>query len=281
MNLTLFWGLGAAVAWGTADFCAKKAATAYGFWPTVWGMNAIGALALAGVWVAGAVPLAVGQILPLAGLALGNALGGLCFYYALEYGPLVLVSPICAAYPVVSAVLAYALTGERLAAGVTLAVGVVIGGTLLATLGARAPGPGHPRRGTALLAAVASAGIFGAVFYAVAAGAAATAGTATVLVFRVVGAAVLALPLLWGRRLPAGLFRSGWLWATGLLDSFAYWLYAEGAHHLPVSVVSALSGLFSVWTLVLAVVFLRERLARWQWVGVAALLGAIAWLGLK
>lgn len=281
MNPYLLWGLGAAVAWGSADFCAKKASTVFGFWPTVWGMNTVGALALASAWAGGTIRVPPNQLAPLTFLAVGNALGGLCFYYALEFGPLVLVSPITAAYPVVSAVLAYALAGERLRSGAALAVGGVIGGTVLATLGARGAGPGHPRRGSALVAAVASALVFGTVFFALAARSGESAGTAPVLVFRVVGAAVLALPLLWGWRLPAGLFRSGWLWATGLLDSFAYWLYAEGARHLAVSVVSALSGLFSVWTLALAVVFLRERLATWQWVGVVAILGSIALLGLK
>ncbi|HUX67101.1 MAG TPA: DMT family transporter [Terriglobales bacterium] len=281
MNWYLLWGLAAAVAWGSADFCAKRASTQFGFWPTVWGMNAVGALALAGMWAGGAIRLPAAQAGPLAGLAVGNAVGGVLFYFALEFGPLVLVSPITAAYPVVSAVLAYALAGERLGGAGLAAVGGVIAGTLLASLGADAGRQRHRRAGAALLAAVASALVFGGVFYALAERAGASPGAAPVLVFRLVGAAVLALPLLAGQRLPPGLFRSAWLWATGLLDSLAYLFYAEGARHLAVSVVAALSGLFSVWTLVLAVLFLRERLAPRQWLGVALILGAIALLALK
>jgi len=276
MNLYLLWGLGAAVAWGSADFCAKKASTRFGFWPTVWAMNAVGALAMAGVWAGGGVVIRSSHLLLLVGLALGNAVGGVAFYFALEHGPLALVSPITAAYPVVSAVLAYWITGERLGAWLVAAVAGVIAGTLLASMGESSYRHEHPRAQAALLAAVASALIFGSVFFSLAAHAGATSATAPVLVFRWVGAAALALPLVWGWRVPAGLWRSGWVWSTGLLDSFAYLLFAEGGKHLPVSIVSALSGLFTVWTLVLAVIFLRERLIWRQWVGVAFILAGIA-----
>lgn len=281
MPLYLLLGLGAALAWGTADFCAKKSSEQFGFWPTVWGMNAVGALALTLVWVAGGISFPSTHHGALFVLALGNTVGGVFFYYALEFGPLAVVSPVTAAYPVVSAVLAYWLSGERLAPAVTAAVAGVIAGTLLASLGAARAGASHPRRVSALWAAVASALIFGTVFYFLAAQAAVTGPTAPVFVFRWVGAVLLLLPLAAGWRLPAGLWRSGWLWATGLLDSFAYLLYALGASHLAVSVVSALSGLFSVWTLVLAVAFLRERLRLRQWVGVALIFAAILLLGLR
>lgn len=281
MPFYLLFGLGAALAWGTADFCAKKSSEQFGFWPTVWGMNAVGALALALVWCGGGVHVPPGQFSNLLVLGLGNTIGGIFFYYALEFGPLAVVSPVTAAYPVVSAVLAYAISGERLSAAITAAVSGVIAGTLLASLGAARPVAGHPRRNSALWAAVASALTFGTVFYFLAANAAATGPTAPVLIFRFTGAILLLLPLAAGRRLPAGLWRSGWLWATGLLDSFAYLLYALGSQHLAVSVVSALSGLFSVWTLVLAVAFLRERLRLRQWVGVALIFTSILALGLR
>jgi drug/metabolite transporter (DMT)-like permease len=283
MNWYLIWGLGAAIAWGTADYCAKHASEQFGFWPTVWGMNSVGALALGLLWAGGGTSLAAQQWPTLLLLGVGNAVGGIFFYYALEFGPLVLVSPITAAYPVVSAVLAYLVSGERLGGVMLAAVGGVIAGTLLASLGAgRAPAASHPRRASALLAAVAGALVFGTVFYFLAADAGRSGAAAPVLVFRWVGAALLALPVLAGRRLPVtALVRSRWLWATGLLDSLAYVFYAVGARHLQVSVVSALSGLFSVWTLALAVMFLRERLAWRQWWGVALIFAAIAALALR
>ena len=283
MNWYLIWGLGAALAWGTADYCAKHASEEFGFWPTVWGMNAVGAVALGIWWAAGGVSVQPEQWRWLGELGVGNPVGGIFFYYALEFGPLVLVSPITAAYPVVSAVLAFFISGERLGPVMLLAVGGVIAGTLLASMGGqRNPAAAHPRRTSALWAAVGGALVFGTVFYFLAAGAGASGTTAPVLVFRWVGAILLALPLLTGRGLPLrALIGSRWLWATGLLDSFAYVLYATGARHLQVSVVSALSGLFSVWTLVLAVMFLRERLGWRQWWGVGFIFASIALLAIK
>jgi len=281
MMLSVGWGLGAAVVWGTADFCAQRAATELGFWPTIWGMNAIGALALGAAWGGGAFSVGGAHWGMLAALGAGNALGGLFFYYALQYGPLTVVSPITAAYPVISALLAYLFTGERLGALLALAVGGVIAGTLLASMAAPGSTVDHPRRRSALTAAVAGALTFGVVFFGLAAAAGSNSTAAPVLAFRLVGAAVLALPLLAGARLPAAMFRCRWLWATGLLDSSAYLLYAAGARHLPVAVISSLSGLFTVWTLVLAIIFLRERLAGRQWLGVALLLGAIGVLALQ
>lgn len=281
MMWSIGWGLGAAAVWGTSDFCAKKAAVQLGFWPTVWGMNAIGALALGIAWGGGTFSLVGIHSGTLAALGAGNTLGGVFFYYALEHGPLALVSPLTAAYPVVSALLAYAFTGERLGTGLAVAVAGVIAGTLLASMASPRAGMRYSRRRTALLAAVAGALTFGVVFFGLAAVAGSGNTAAPVFVFRIVGTSLLALPLLGGARLPAAMLRSGWLWATGLLDSLAYLLYAAGAHHLPIAVISSLSGLFTVWTLVLAIIFLRERLAQRQWIGVALLLAAIGALALR
>ncbi|MGH9468041.1 MAG: DMT family transporter [Terriglobales bacterium] len=282
MDVYLLWAMGAAIAWGSADFCAKKASETLGFWPTVWGMNVVGALALGLVWAGGGVHVAPSEVRLLLELGVGNTVGGVFFYYALEYGPLVLVSPITAVYPVVSAVLAYAVSGERLAAVMDLAVAGVIAGTLLASLGGRREaGRAYPRRASALAAAVGGALVFGTVFYVLAAQARTLGSTAPALLFRVTGGVLLALPLVAGFRPPRGWFRSGWLWATGLLDSSAYIFYAEGARHLPVSVVTSVSGLFTVWTLMLAVMFLRERLGWRQWVGVVLIIAAIILLGLQ
>lgn len=281
MHLFLLWALLAAVAWGTADFCAKKAANALGFWATVWGMNTVGAAALGLLWLAGGIPVQRSHLPQLLLLGVGNTIGGVFFYYALEFGPLVLVSPITASYPVISALLAFFVSGERLGGLIAGAVAGVIVGTLLASIASPDPGTVHVRRGSAILAAMAGSITFGAVFFALAAIAGNNATAAPVLIFRLVGGAALALPVLWGARLPVEAFRSPWIWLTGMLDSTAYLFYAAGARQLPISVVSSLGGLFSVWTLVLAVVFLRERIAWRQWLGVALILGSIALLALK
>ena len=65
---------------------------------------------------------------------------------------------------------------------------------------------------------------------------------------------------------------------TSLLDTAANVAYNLGIDNAGAltSVVATISSLFSVVTVLLAWVFLRERLARWQWVGVAAIFVGVA-----
>ena len=81
------------------------------------------------------------------------------------------------------------------------------------------------------------------------------------------------------RGLPRGVF---WLFIipTGLLDTLANVAYNVGVSVALTSVVVVLSSLFSAVTVLLAWVFLRERLAAWQWAGVIAILVGIALINL-
>lgn len=274
MLLTILFGIGAAITWGTADFCARQGSEEIGFLPTLMGMNGVGALLLSLVILTGLQPLDLHHLPLLVWLALGNTVGGLLFYYALEHGQLSLVSPITAAYPAVSALLAWFLAAQQLGLLVLAAVMVVIVGTMLATQGHGNSGERHAESRRALLAAAGGAVCFGIVFYYLARQGAAGRLFMPVLMFRWVGVLVLA---------PAALRRCGlvrtfsrpMIWATGILDTFAYLLYLWGSSHGPVAVIAALSGLFSVWTILLAITLLKERLSRLQWTGVTLILIAI------
>ena len=70
---------------------------------------------------------------------------------------------------------------------------------------------------------------------------------------------------------------SFWAWVVGvaLLDTAANIAYNLGITISLTAVVSVISSLFSAVTVLLAWIFLRERLARWQWAGVAAILVGI------
>lgn len=76
-------------------------------------------------------------------------------------------------------------------------------------------------------------------------------------------------------RLPPRLF---WLFITpgALLDTAANVAYNIGVTGALTSVVATISSLFSAVTVLLAWVFLKERLATWQWLGVASILVGVA-----
>lgn len=274
MGMTIVLGLAAAVTWGTADFCARQGSEEVGFLPTLMGMNGVGALLLGAVALLGLFPLDLRHLPLLIALALGNTVGGLLFYYALEHGQLSLVSPITAAYPAVSAVLAWFLAAQRLGPWVVAAVLVVIVGTMLATQGNGGSGAPSREGRRALAAAGAGAAVFGTVFYFLARQGAAGSLVMPVLMFRWVGVLVLAPLSLRRCSLRRTISRPA-IWATGILDTAAYLFYLWGSAHGPVAVIAALSGLFSVWTIVLAITLLKERLSRLQWAGVTLILVAI------
>jgi len=274
MLLTILFGIGAAITWGTADFCARQGSEEIGFLPTLMGMNGVGALLLAAVALAGLLPFHPHHLFLLALLALGNTVGGLLFYYALEHGQLSLVSPITAAYPVVSAMLAWFLAAQHLGPLVLAAVLVVIVGTMLATQGNGNGAAQHAEGRRALLAAAGGAFCFGVVFYFLARLGATGSLLMPILMFRWVGVLVLAPVAL--RRCPlVRTFSRPMIWATGILDTSAYLLYLWGSSHGPVAVIAALAGLFSVWTILLAITLLKERLSPLQWTGVSLILLAI------
>lgn len=275
MPVGVWLAVAAAVAWGTADFCAQRAASRLGWAHALFGVNAVGGLVL-GAAATGPALRSLGDVRYWLALAAANTVAGVLFYFALQHGRLSLVSPITAGYPVVSVALAYAVAHERLRLPLAAAVGGVIIGTLLAASGA-GRGPSRPRERPALGAAVAGAAIFGFVFYGFRrAGTGAAAVTAPILLLRWVGAVLLGLPLLLLGRRPERALGSRWVWAAGLLDSGAYLLYVAGLAHIPVAIAAPVAGLFTVWTLLLAGILLRERLNRRQWCGVALIVAAVA-----
>ncbi len=161
---------------------------------------------------------------------------------------------------------------------------------LLVTQRSRAAGAG-------LIEALGAMLVFGVCLLGVALSVAILGGTTTVFISKVADMVVLMLIALVGLlfhtlrsrgnrvaggsapwyviRRPA---RPFWLWVipVALLDTSANIAYNLGITVSLIAVVSVISSLFSAVTVLLAWVFLRERLARWQWAGVGAILVGIA-----
>jgi len=66
-----------------------------------------------------------------------------------------------------------------------------------------------------------------------------------------------------------------WLFGMGFLDTAAFVLNNRGMLLEQVSVVSVLASLYGAVTVILAAVFLGERLTHWQWLGVAGIFAGI------
>ena len=256
-----------------------------------------------------------GMVAPAVVINLAILGGAALLYRAFAIGTLSIVSPIAASFAALTALLslltgerahAPQLLGIALTvAGVTLASTVPASTTDTAgTHETKATTPIIPaipatRRGRlapGLVEALSAMVVFGVCYWALRYPVAALGGVTVVFISKVADMVVLLLLALAGLALyrlrtrgkPGGsnsapwyVIRrpapSFWAWVVGvaLLDTAANIAYNLGITISLTAVVSVISSLFSAVTVLLAWIFLRERLARWQWAGVAAILVGI------
>ena len=302
-------GLSAALCWGVADYCLRGATHAAGTFRALYFMQVFGLLSLLAVIpllrlsFAGATPEAT---LAAAANSLLILVGAALLYRSFIIGKLAVVSPIAASFGAITTLLAL-LSGERPTAWQLLGLGLLLVGVTLSGMAPTHPGDAPrngarrllgPGVGEALIATV----IFGATYWAQRYIVAQLGGVQTAFVGkatdfaalslivvvgwaarRFVGAPALAegsaLPALRSLAPRAGIF---WLWLIpgAILDVIANVAYNIGVTDALTSVVATLSSLFTAVTVMLAAVFLRERLTRIQWSGVALILFGIALVNL-
>jgi drug/metabolite transporter (DMT)-like permease len=286
-------GLMAALGWGTADFLARYATRLVGSYRTLIYMQVVGFVGL-GVYLL--VSGEFGRLFAHAGwqpwawavvAALLNIFGSLALYRAFEVGVLTVVSPITASYAALTALLSV-LSGEVLSGqrGVGIAVvliGVILAAAALPSQAQRDAGESKKKPqarltrgvGLALLAAVLYGVMFWLFGFLVVP---ALGGIVPVWLIRLLTPCVLlALAKPAHQRIAAPPGRALWLiFAVGLLDSAAYVANTLGFTTGAVAVVSVLASLFSTVTVLLAWIFLRERLHWSQWLGIVVIFVGIA-----
>lgn len=304
MQSGILFGLTAALCWGVGDFCARGASHAGGSFRTLLTMNLLAAVGLSLIgWPTGLLRFehpSFAWLLAAATVNLTILGGAFLLYRAFVVGVLALVSPIAASFAALTAVLSI-LSGERPGAVQFLGIVVTIAGvTLTSTV------PGHPATAERMkhakgwfgmqpgvVEAIASMFIFGVCYWLLRFIVARLGGVQTAYVGKIVDAVALSLVagalFIWsrGRRsaarlraLPADpmatrrlLLLAG---ANAALDTGTNVAYNLGIVGSLTSIVSVLSSLFSAVTVLLAAVFLRDRLSRLQWLGVAAILLGVA-----
>lgn len=294
-------GLSAALFWGTADFLVRYSTHNIGTYRTLFYMQFIGFACLS-IFL-----LATGKFTHLANsiswqwwllaclTALLNIVSALALYRSFEVGVLAIVSPIAASSTALTVVLAI-ISGEMIsrarALGIAAAlIGVVLAATHLTpkphTLEMEGPSLsmtkpnktssnlGLFRRGQltkgvgwALIAALG----YGIDFWLL--GIYITpvfGGILPIWILRLTTICTLALfamPAHQSLRFPP--IRAWWLIIPiGILDTMAFLSAAIGFTTDQVSVVSVLASLFSAVTVLLAWIFLRDKLQWSQWLGIA------------
>jgi drug/metabolite transporter (DMT)-like permease len=184
-----------------------------------------------------------------------------------------IVSPLVACGAIVPFGISIA-TGERPSAVAAAGAIVALAGAVLASVEERRD-VASGRARAVVLAAVAAVAL-GLFAYFLGLGSREGSPLSTLLGARVGSLAVLAVFAVWSRR-PLGIGGS-WLplvAAIGLCDVSANALFALASTHGLLSLVSILGSLYPVVTVVLAYVFLHERLTRLQLAGIAVALAGV------
>jgi drug/metabolite transporter (DMT)-like permease len=292
ISLAIILGLTGAISWGAADFAARFASRQVGAYRTLFFMQFFGFLALSvylkstggfshGIapgWQPWAMAVAAGLL---------NMLASLALYHSFEHGTMSIVGPVSSSYPALTAALSL-LSGERIHAVRATGLGVTLLGVILAatSFAQSKPTPAeknaeYPRAAraensrahlsTGVGWAICAALGFGVLFWFLGFHVVPAVGSAvSVWVMRLTALVALSLaaaPTSQTLRLPRG---SVWwlLLAVGILDTGAFVANNAGLSTGQVSVVSVLASLYGAFTVLLAWIFLRERLERSQWLGI-------------
>jgi drug/metabolite transporter (DMT)-like permease len=286
-------GILTAFAWGGSDFLARFATQRLGTLRTMLYMQLTGFLLLSAAlhWLGGWGHLFDGSgWQPWAwGFAAGtlNSFSTLTLYRSFEIGKLAVVAPLSASYPALTLIFSW-LGGERLAVIRILGIlSTLLGAVLVAAAEKKHLDDGgaaaaDPRRGKGIGWALCSVFGFGVLFWLLGTEIVPRLGAApAVWMIRLTSAVLTTAILLAARqpiRLPRGPERKA-VWGMGLLDTSGFVMNNRGMQLEQIAVVSVLGSLYGAVTFLLAAIFLRESISRWQVVGIITIFAGIALIG--
>jgi drug/metabolite transporter (DMT)-like permease len=274
--LAIVGGLGAALVFATVTLCNSRSSRMIGPTQLLSWVMLIGLAIVAPLVVLEGVPDDLdgesGAWLAVAGI--GNVVGLLLAYAALRVGKVGIVAPVIATQGAVAAVLAV-VAGESIGvgAGVTLAfiaVGVVLAG-LAGDDGEAAEREGGPH---AMLYALGAAFAIGWSLYATARASIDLPVVWALLPSRVIGVAVVTVPLALRSGLRMTREALPLVLVAGVCEVLGFALFALGARH-GIAVSAVLASQFAAVAAVAAYFLFGERLARVQLAGVTLIVAGV------
>jgi drug/metabolite transporter (DMT)-like permease len=285
--LAVLFGVLAALCWSIHDILARSLAARVGAFRLAALVMVAGGLLLSvyilydgSIWQSTRSGIIAGLML---GLAYGFGVGGL--FKALSLGPISLVGPITAGYPVLAVLWGVAngleptmLQWASVAATLVGAVIVARSGTPDGGINAVAPG----RLPTlALFCAISMLGYSSSIILGQ--NAAIAVGEVEATWLSRATALVTILPFMLGEPRPASLTRHHWasIFAMGGLDVLGV-IAVNASGHLPGKAFAGIGiSTYGALTVVLAMFLLREKVSRGQWAGIAVIAAGVASLSLS
>jgi drug/metabolite transporter (DMT)-like permease len=275
--IAILAGLGAALCWAAATLCAAKASRLVGARSVLAWVMLIGLAVTAPVAAFSGIPRGLHGVeltwIVVAGA--GNVAGLLLAYEAMRRGKVSIVAPISSTEGAIAALLAVA-TGETLGVPSAILLGLIAAGVVLASLTSSDDGAGvHTIEATLLAGAAACC--FGASLFATGRVSNALPLVWAVIPPRVVGVAVVALPLLLARRVRIEAAAVPLVFTSGVCEVAGFAAYSLGARH-SVAVSAVLASQFAAFAALAAFVLFRERLRLAQVLGITMIAVCVALL---
>ncbi|HEX7625860.1 MAG TPA: DMT family transporter [Gaiellaceae bacterium] len=273
--LAILGGLGAALAWSATTLAAARASRMIDARSLLASVMTVGLLVAAPTAAIAGVPsgLNAHSAAWLAVSGTGNVVGLLFTYSALRIGKVGLVAPITATEGAVAAVIAVVI-GEHLTPGAGATLVAIAAGVVLATI---SPADLETRRNDvrAVFLATGAAISFGFGLYATGRVGQDLGVAWALLPPRVVGVAVIAIPLAASRRWHMKRAAVPYVVVGGLCEVLGFASYAVGARH-GLAVSAVLASQFAAIAAVVGYLVFQERLARIQVIGVATIVVGVS-----
>jgi drug/metabolite transporter (DMT)-like permease len=274
--LAILGGMGAALAWTATTLTAARAMRLVDVWSYLATVMTVGlVVALPAAAIAG-VPSGLdgGSAAWLAVSGLANIAGLLFTYAALSVGKVGVIAPITSTEGAVAAVIAV-LLGEQLSGGKAATLVAIAAGVALA---AHTRSVNRDERRSGLKAALLAGGAalaFGLGLYSTGHVGQSLGVAWAVLPPRVVGVAVIAVPLLVMRKWRMRRAVLPYAVVGGLCEVLGFASYAFGARH-GLAVAAVLASQFAGIAAVVSFVVFRERLTRVQFAGVVLIVCGVS-----
>lgn len=284
MDMSLVFGVAAALCWGSSDFVAKLAVAKIGYLRTTLFMQLVGIVFMFLITGNDAVRLLSfpTEVYLTFGLGAVNAIATVALFKSFEVGQVSIMSPIASSYPALASILALLFLNEHVTQMRLPGIICIFAGIILVSLQKKSTLRPQPKRVAAGAGyAVISFGFMGFLFFGLKLVVVDLGGFLPVLVMRLVTASIVGTVLLCSRTRSASRPTSviHLVFFVGVVDSLANVAYNIGISLGTVAVVSFVSSLFSAITILLACVILKERLVRHQIIGIASIMLGIAIIG--
>jgi drug/metabolite transporter (DMT)-like permease len=273
--LAIVGGLGAALVFATVTLCNSRSSRMIGPTQLLSWVMLIGLAIVAPLVVLEGVPddldAESGTWLAVAGI--GNVVGLLLAYAALRVGKVGIVAPLIATQGAVAAVLAV-VAGESIGAGAAVTLAVIAAGVVLAGLADEPEEAGAPAGPHAMLYALGAAFAIGWSLYATARASIDLPVVWALLPSRVIGVAVVTVPLVLRTGLRMTREALPLVLVAGVCEVLGFALFALGARH-GIAVSAVLASQFAAVAAVAAYFLFGERLARVQLAGVTLIIAGV------